>query len=85
MILSLSCDDSDNQDIRRNRGDHDGKGVPVLILTGKLLAFLPICLHIQAGDAAPPDHTLRIQFRNTAFNGAFKGVAAPDNSRPLGQ
>jgi|GEM_PF-4479836 len=61
------------------------KGVPVLILTGKLPAFLPICLHIQAGDAAPPDHTLRIQFRNTAFNGAFKGVAAPDNSRPLGQ
>jgi hypothetical protein len=54
VILSLSCDDRDNQNIRRNRGDHDSKGVPILILAGKLPAFLPICLHIQAGNAAPP-------------------------------
>jgi hypothetical protein len=85
VILSLSCDDSDNQNIRRNRGDHDSKGVTVLILTGKLPTLLPICLDIQASNAAPPDQTLCIQFRNTAFTRAFKGVAAPDNGSPLGE
>jgi hypothetical protein len=38
-ILSLSCDDSYNKDIRRDRGDHNGKGETILILTGKLPTF----------------------------------------------
>jgi hypothetical protein len=84
-ILSLSCDDSNNKDIRRDRGDHNGEGETILILAGKLPTFLPVCLHIKAGDAAPADHTFRVQFRNTAFMGALSGVAAPDNGSTLAQ
>jgi hypothetical protein len=84
-ILSLSCDDSNNKDIRRDRGDHDGEGETILILASKLPTFLPVCLHIKAGDAAPADHTFRVQFRNTAFMGALSGVAAPDNGSTLAQ
>jgi hypothetical protein len=46
---------------------------------------LPVRLHIKAGDAAPVDHTLRVQLRATAFKGALNGVAAPDNGSALGQ
>jgi hypothetical protein len=84
-ILSLSCDDSNNKDIRRDRGDHNGEGEAILILAGKLPTFLPVRLHIKAGDAAPVDHTLRVQLRATAFKGALNGVAAPDNGSALGQ